>query len=120
MSKEKYIEECKCCEVDMEIKKELCPVCLTQRLIRGKWKIVIIWLLKDHELRFSQLRRSISNISQAYLSTQLKELESDGLVIRKSYNEMPPRVEYFLTRQGKNFVEVIRQMYKWGTDYIGM
>lgn len=117
MSIEKYIAECKECKIDDEIKNALCPVCLTQKVMRGKWKIVIIWLLKDKTLRFSQIRKSIPKITQAYLSSQLKDLEADGLLIRKSYNEVPPRVEYYLTDNGKSFLSVLDNMYKWGIDY---
>lgn len=118
MSFETYAAECAVCEIDGEIKKTLCPVCLTQKVFRGKWKIVIIWLLRNKELRFSQIRKSIPNITQAYLSSQLKDLEADKLVIRKSYNEIPPRVEYSLTESGRSFINVINNINEWGTDYI--
>ena len=118
MSFETYAAECKVCGIDEEIKKTLCPVCLTQKVLRGKWKIVIIWLLREEELRFSQLRKVIPNITQAYLSSQLKDLESDNLVIRKSYNEIPPRVEYSLTEEGRKFIDIIINVNKWGVDYM--
>jgi DNA-binding HxlR family transcriptional regulator len=118
MSFEDYASECAVCEIDGEIKKTLCPVCLTQKVVRGKWKIVIIWLLRDKELRFSQIRKSIPNITQAYLSSQLKNLESDKLLIRKSYNEIPPRVEYSLSEEGRNFVSVINHVNDWGFEYL--
>ncbi|MDC7226019.1 MAG: helix-turn-helix domain-containing protein [Spirochaetales bacterium] len=118
MSFDTYAAECAICEIDSDIKQSLCPVCLTQRIFRGKWKIVILWLLRDKELRFSELKKSIPNITQAYLSNQLKSLESDQLVIRKSYNEIPPRVEYSLTEEGRNFIKVIDYINDWGTDYL--
>ncbi len=118
MSFDTYAAECTVCEIDGEIKKSLCPVCLTQRMMRGKWKIVIIWLLRNRELRFSEIRKSIPNITQANLSSQLKDLESDKLVNRKSFNEIPPRVEYSLTEEGKDFVKVIRTINSWGADYL--
>ena len=90
MSIEKYAAECCVCEIDKKIKETLCPVCLTQRVMKGKWKIVIIWLLREKALRFTELKSSIFHITQAYLSSQLKELESDNLVVRKSYDEVPP------------------------------
>ena len=118
MSFEKYRAECLACEIDDQVRKNLCPVCLTQKILRGKWKIVVIWLLRDKELRFSQIRKSIPNITQAYLSSQLKDLESDKLIIRKSYNEIPPRVEYSLSDEGKSFLSVIDRMRDWGFDYM--
>ncbi len=118
MSIEKYAAECAVCKIDGEIKASLCPICLTQRVFRGKWKIVIIWLLREKAMRFSELKASIFNITQAYLSNQLKDLESDNLVIRKSYDEVPPRVEYSLTEEGRKFVTVIKTINSWGTDYL--
>lgn len=118
MANEKYLNECKNCKIDIEIKKTQCPVCISQRLIRGKWKILIIWLLREKKLRFSQIKKSIPKITHAYLSSQLKELESDGLLTRKSYNEVPPRVEYYLTEEGKSFISVIDSMSNWGFDYL--
>ncbi|QEN08312.1 transcriptional regulator [Oceanispirochaeta crateris] len=118
MSIDKYIEECKVCTVDEKIKATLCPVCLTQRVVRGKWKIVIVWLLREEAMRFSRIKQSIPHITQAYLSAQLKELESDRLIFRKSYDEVPPRVEYSLSPEGKSLVEVIRHTQEWGASYI--
>jgi len=118
MSFEKYAAECSTCKINTQIKETLCPVCLTQKVLRGKWKIVIIWLLRDNKLRFSQIRKSIPNITQAYLSSQLKDLEADKLIIRKSYNEVPPRVEYSLSREGRNFLSVINHIHEWGVDYV--
>ncbi len=91
---------------------------MTQKLVRGKWKIVIIFLLKDGALRFSQIKKSIPKVTQAYLSSQLKEMENTGLIIRRSYNQVPPKVEYYLTDQGKDFIKVIDSMHLWGVDYI--
>ena len=118
MAFEEYAAECAVCELDGEIKKTLCPVCLTQKVFRGKWKVVIMWLLRDTEMRFSQLQQSIPKITQAYLSNQLKDLESDKLVIRKSYNEIPPRVEYSLSEEGRNFMNIIDHINDWGAEYL--
>lgn len=115
---EKLLLECKECNVDKNIKSALCPVCLAQRLIRGKWKIVIIFLLKDNTLRFSQIKKSIPKVTQAYLSSQLKELEAAGLIVRHSYNEVPPKVEYYLTEEGKSFIKVIDSMHSCGVNYM--
>lgn len=115
---EQIFLECQECKVDEHIKAELCPICLTQRTIRGKWKIVIIYLLKDNALRFSQIKKAIPKVTQAYLSSQLKELETSGLIIRHSYNEVPPKVEYYLSEEGRSFIKVIDSMHSWGTDYM--
>ncbi|WP_320047590.1 helix-turn-helix domain-containing protein [uncultured Ilyobacter sp.] len=115
---EEFIQECSECKVSEHLKSKLCPVCMTQKLVRGKWKIVIIFLLKDGALRFSQIKKSIPKVTQAYLSSQLKEMENTGLIIRRSYNQVPPKVEYYLTDQGKDFIKVIDSMHLWGVDYI--
>ena len=118
MAFSEYAAECSACRIDSEIRETLCSVCLTQKVFRGKWKIVIIWLLRTKELRFSEIRKSIPNITQAYLSSQLKDLESDGLVIRKSFNEVPPRVEYSLSDTGRDFTTVISHINEWGSNYL--
>ncbi len=115
---ENIIAPCSTCSVPDNSKMDLCPVCITQKLTRGKWKFVIIWLLKDGEKRFSELQRGIPQIKHGPLAQQLKELESVGLVNRKSYNVVPPKVEYSLTEGGIAFLSVIDAMDKWGTQYI--
>lgn len=117
MAIEKYMEECLACPLDAKTRDQLCAVCLPQRVFRGKWKIVILWQLRYKEMRFSELQKSIPNITQAYLSSQLKDLESDKLIDRHSYNEIPPRVEYTLTDAGKSFIEVIEKINAWGSEY---
>lgn len=114
----KYIEECECCTVEDDIKQELCTVCLTQRILRGKWKLVIISLLKKSPRRFNELKRCIPKVTQGYLSSQLKELIEDDIVIRKSYNEVPPRVEYYLSDEGNELINVVDSMSIWGKDYV--
>ncbi|MDP4164830.1 MAG: helix-turn-helix domain-containing protein, partial [Bacillota bacterium] len=82
----------------MENKNDIhrCPVGIAQKVISGKWKIVIIYLLKDGVLRFNELQRIIPDIRRAYLTQQLRELEVDGLVHREVYKVVPPKVEYSL------------------------
>jgi DNA-binding HxlR family transcriptional regulator len=99
-------------------KEEQCPVLLTQNLIGGKWKIAILWLLTENTRRFSELKRLIPKISQAMLTHQLRELESDGLVHREIYREIPPKVEYSLTPIGYKFVPIINLMGQWGNEYL--
>lgn len=118
MDKEGLIKECTECKLAQKSKGQLCSVCITQKIIRGKWKIVIIWLLKDGKKRFSELERMIPNITQSYLTSQLRELEKSGLVVRKMFNVIPPKVEYSLSNKGKEFLEVVDAMEKWGQGYI--
>lgn len=98
-----------------------CPLLLTQRIILGKWKLSIIWFLDAHtNMRYTELKKAFedSALTQKMLTQHLKELQQDNLVERKSYNEVPPRVEYSLTEVGKSFVPVIRAMESWGEHYI--
>jgi DNA-binding HxlR family transcriptional regulator len=113
-----YIGECQTCNIEPEIRKNLCTVCMTQKIMKGKWKIVILWLLRDKTLRFSKIRKSIPKVTQTYLSNQLRALEHDKLIIRKSYNQVPPKVEYSLSSTGIKFISVLDQMNVWGMDYM--
>lgn len=117
-NKATLIKECSECKLAQESKNGLCSVCITQKIIRGKWKIVVIWLLKDGEKRFSQLQRTIPDITQSYLTSQLRELEQAGLVEREVFNVIPPKVEYSLTKRGNSFLEVMEGMETWGQKYI--
>lgn len=112
------INECLVCPQPMEAKIELCSVCIAQKIVRGKWKLVIIWLLRNGTKRFSELQRSIPQVKQSYLTHQLKELEADGLISRKAYNVIPPKVEYSLTPRGLRFLSVMDSMNNWGKEVI--
>ncbi len=93
-----------------------CPVETTVKMIGGKWKIIIIArLIYFGQYRFSKLKRSIPTINERMLSRQLRELEEDGLIFRKVYAEVPPRVEYGLTENGKTLIPVLQQLAEWGT-----
>ena len=106
----------------MERKKELleisCPVTVAQNIVAGKWKILIIWRLKDGVKRFNELQKSLPNIRQSGLTQQLRELEEDGLIHREVYREVPPKVEYSLTEIGREFIKVTYKMGEWGLKYI--
>lgn len=95
-----------------------CPMGVTQKIIGGKWKLLIIWRLKDGVMRFNELKKSLKDIRQGCLTQQLRELEEDGLIHREVYREVPPKVEYSLTEIGKNFLKVSYTMSEWGMDYI--
>ncbi len=94
-----------------------CPLELSIDLIGGKWKSVILWHLRNGALRFSQLKRRLPGITQKMLTQQLRDLEDNGLVHRKVYPVVPPKVEYSLTDEGYSFVPVLKSMYKWGRNY---
>lgn len=95
-----------------------CPVEATISLIGGKYKSLILWKLTDHTLRFSQLRREVSGATPKMLTQQLRELENDGLVRRKVYPQVPPKVEYSLTDFGRSIRPVLEAMYGWGSGYL--
>ena len=78
-----------------------CALDVTMDIIGGKWKTVVLWYLRNDRQRFSELKRQIPEITEKMLSMQLKKLEKDGIIVRKVYAEVPPRVEYFLTKEGK-------------------
>ena len=89
----------------------------TLSLISGKHKMVILYCLMEFEpVRFNELRRYVKNISDKTLSSNLKELESDGLISRKEYPQIPPKVEYSLTGRGKSLMEVLDQLCIWGEN----
>lgn len=113
-----YLKDCETCHVDGAIKENLCHMCITQKIMKGKWIVVILWLLRDKTMRFSELKRSIPDVTQTYLSKQLKSLEADHLVIRKSYNQVPPKVEYYLSDSGIKFIDVLDEMSHWGKGYV--
>ena len=94
-----------------------CPVELTLLLISNKWKVLIIRDLLDGTKRFSELKKSINNISQKVLTSNLREMEENNLLIRKVYPEVPPRVEYTLTDIGYSLKTLLDDMDKWGTWY---
>lgn len=98
-------------------KTYLCGMELTMDVIGGKWKSVILWHLRNKTLRFSQLKKRLHGITQKMLTQQLRELEEDGLVNRKIYAEVPPRVEYSLTKYGQTIIPVLYTIYKWGINY---
>ena len=87
-------------------------------MIGGKWKLRIIYVLACHEiLRYGELKRLLSPITHKMLSTQLKELDKDGLVNRKEYQQIPPKVEYSLTQMGRDLEPVVKEIHKWILKY---
>ncbi len=87
----------------------------TMSLIQGKYKMFILYTLMEYEVvRFNELQKYIKTISYKTLSSTLKELEADGLVHRKEYPQIPPKVEYSLTERGKSLIPILDQMCEWG------
>ncbi|WP_294463863.1 helix-turn-helix domain-containing protein [uncultured Anaerofustis sp.] len=95
----------------------VCPVETTLTLIGNKWKVLIIRDLIDGTKRFGELKKSIGSISQKVLTSNLRDMEESGLIKRKVYAEVPPRVEYSLTKTGESLKPVLDSMIKWGSDY---
>jgi len=98
--------------------RRICGINYTQKILAGKWKITIIWLLKNEAKRYSEIKKLLSNISQGSLTKQLRELEEDEIIERKIYPEVPPRVEYFLTEKGKRLTPILDSMEEFGNFYI--
>lgn len=101
------------------MKKELpaCPVETTLMLISDRWKVLIIRDLLDGTKRFGELKKSVGNISQKVLTSNLRSMEEDGLLTRKIFPEVPPRVEYTLTETGYSLKPILDSMIDWGTAY---
>ena len=99
--------------------KELpaCPVETTLALIGDKWKVLILRDLLPGTKRFGELKKSIGSVSQKVLTAQLRDMEEKGLLTRKVYAEVPPRVEYTLTDTGYSLKPILDAMEAWGTDY---
>jgi len=107
---------CAGCHLPQPMKDQLCYICATQHMFSGKWKLLILWSLRQSPQRFSQLLRAIPNVKQGPLTAQLKELADCGLILRTSFNEVPPRVEYSLTEKGKSFLAVLEGMDSWARE----
>ncbi len=100
-------------------KEELpdCPVATTVQLIGNKWKLLILRNLLSRPWRFNELRKSLDGISQKVLTESLRSMESDGLIIRTVYAEVPPRVEYSLSALGETLRPILDAMQAWGQEY---
>jgi DNA-binding HxlR family transcriptional regulator len=111
---EQYLKELRESDNNQE-----CPVKYALGVIGGKWKLrILVQLLKKEVVRFNELKREISGITNTMLSNSLHELELDQLIIRKQYNEMPLRVEYILTEKGKSLLPLLFELFNWGNNQI--
>lgn len=104
---------------EQTVKKDLpaCPVETTLTLIGDKWKVLILRDLLPGRKRFGELKKSIGTVSQKVLTAQLRDMENSGLVNRKVYAEVPPRVEYSLTELGQSLKPILDAMQDWGMEY---
>ncbi len=99
-------------------KSYYCAIELTLLVIGGKWKPIILWhLFRDGTLRFGQLKKTMPNITQKMLTQQLRELEADGMVDRKVYPQVPPKVEYSLTELGESVSPLLEKLCSWGHKF---
>lgn len=94
-----------------------CPVETTLTLIGDKWKVLILRDLMPGTKRFGELKKSIGSVSQKVLTSQLRNMEENGLLVRKVYAEVPPRVEYSLTELGRSLKPILDALQNWGEDY---
>ncbi len=94
-----------------------CPVETTLTLISDKWKVLILRDLMNGTMRFGELKKSIGHVTQKVLTSQLRQMEESGLLTRKVYAEVPPRVEYTLTDVGYSLKPILDAMWTWGENY---
>ena len=97
-----------------------CPVEAALDVIGGKWKPLILWALGDEVMRFGQLQKELPGVNTKMLTKQLRELEEDGVIRRKVYPEVPPRVEYAITEFGKTLIPILNALCTWGAEYLGI
>ncbi|SCY90446.1 helix-turn-helix domain-containing protein [Rhizobium sp. NFACC06-2] len=98
-------------------KEASAPIELALGLLAGKWKGIILFHLLDGTARFSELRRRLPAVTQRTLTNQLRDLERDGLVVRKLYAQVPARVEYSISPSGQTLEPILRALQKWGQHY---
>jgi len=96
------------------IKQKICPLEFAVNAISGKWKIPIVWRINEGEKRPSEMLRGIAKVDRRVLNQQLGEMVNDGILIKQSFHELAPRVEYSLTPLGKSLVEVLWKLNAWG------
>ena len=110
---------CEVCAKLGFVSDETCPVCATADIICGKWTILVIRDLAEGNARFCELERSLRGISPRTLSLRLRALEEQGILARRTFPEVPPRVEYSLTAKGRALAPLIEDMRQYGRDWLG-
>lgn len=96
----------------------ICPYVTSQKLLQGKWALLILHHLDEQTLRFKELERKLAPITQSMLTKQLRSLETNGIITRKVYNDIPPKVEYSLSELGIKFKPVLNSLAEWSNHYI--
>lgn len=105
--------------MEKEENNAVCPLKYALNLVGGKWKLPIICILeREGSVRYNSLKRKLSGITNMMLSQSLKELEENGIVHREQYNEIPPRVEYSLTKEGRSILEPLDSLSEWGKTHM--
>ena len=97
-----------------------CPIQGTSNVLAGKWKVLIVWHLSFRTYRFAELRALLPGVSEKVLTSQLRDLEKDGVVKRRVSEDVPPRVDYFLSPAGSELIPVMEEMCAWGTKHLGI
>ena len=96
----------------------VCPYTTAQKVLSGKWTLLVLYYLSTGTMRFGELQRALPEMTQATLSKQLRMMEQNGLILRKAYNQIPPKVEYSLSELGGQFLPVLDSLKVWGGKYI--
>ncbi|SHJ08922.1 winged helix-turn-helix transcriptional regulator [Desulfosporosinus lacus] len=96
----------------------ICPYTTAQKVLSGKWSIIILYHLGKKTMRFGELQRQLPDLTQSTLTKQLRALEENGLIERKIYPQVPPKVEYSLSYIGIKFKKVLAELAIWGNEYI--
>ena len=95
-----------------------CPFATSQKILSGKWALILLHFLSEGTLRFNELQRRLPEITQSTLTKQLRSLEDYGMIIRTVYPQIPPKVEYSLSPMGEEFTTVLESLKAWGDRYI--
>lgn len=94
-----------------------CPLARVSRIIQGKWTMVILYILSEGTLRFSEIKKRLPNVTDANLTKDLRLLEAHGVIHREVYPVVPPKVEYSLTEMGRAFLPILEEMTRWAETY---
>lgn len=97
---------------------QVCPIEVAIAVLGGSWKMTVVKYLADHTHRFGELRRAVGPVTPRVLTRQLRELETDGIIERTVYPQVPPRVEYSLTALGRTLEPIVAQLDHWGAAYV--